>query len=149
MNYPTEFIANVLRREYPEINRLISEKINNSLPERNLSDLTQVDTVVRLFLKTKGLKSFTWHNQPGENKTDIRELLMAVVLMFYHPERLYGYGSGKKRTGLGKRLSELTGCKHVIISKNTTSAISAFKTYKSFREEVNKVYMIIKPDIDF
>ncbi len=150
MSYPSEFIINVLRKDYPDINLEISEKIRQSLPEKSLNDLSQISVIIRSFLKAKGLTCFRWQNQPGQKKvTDTRELLLAVVLMFYHPEKIHGFTAREKKTGMVKALSELIECRQDIISKSMMSAVSAYRTYRNFREEVQRLYDVIKGDVKF
>jgi len=44
----------VLRRDYPEIAESISEKINRSMPEQTLEDLSKIEQIRDIVQKRKG-----------------------------------------------------------------------------------------------
>jgi hypothetical protein len=140
----------VLRREYPEIAISISDKINKNMPERSVTDLTLINQIVASFKKDKGITESQWIKGKSKIKiTESRELLIAVTLLFYHPEKLLQLTSTNTRYGVLKILSELIGTSLEVLSKSVPNVIVAFKAYEDFKIEVYRLYDLIKNENQF
>lgn len=144
----------ILEKEHPEIAISIKEKIKKDFPEQVLSDLSEIKGIVDSFIRIKGISSINWVNNSRHNIdkgkkriSDIRELLVGVVLMFYQPEKIIGLSMGNTRGGVMQNLSQVLDCSNNILSKSTANAIVAFKTYKDFKEEVYSYYYQIIDDL--
>ena len=142
----------LLEREHPEIATSIKEKIKRTLPEKTLTDLTKISEIIDAFVKIKG-KPDRWINgwtrteeKTGKKKgninpVDYRELLLAVILLFYDPEVVMGLKrSNRAMTGLLIGSSKGIGCSRNTVYQSVQRAITSFKIYRSFKEEVYSLY---------
>lgn len=140
----------VLRKDYPEIASSISDKISRTLPEQSLTDLALIDQIVASFKIEKGITEQNWTK--GKSKVKItrsRQLLTAVILLFYHPEKLLQLTSSNTKSGVLKRLSSLIGTSPEILSMSVANVIVAFKAYEDFKTEVYRLYALIKEENQF
>jgi hypothetical protein len=140
----------VLRRDYPEIAESISEKISRSMPEQTLEDLSMIEQIVISFKKEKGIEhhSWTWRKSQVSITRD-RELLLAVVLLFYHPEKIIYHAPVRVKNGIIQTLSDNLGTSRVILSQTIPSTTIAFRVYEDFRTEVYRLYELIKTENQF
>jgi hypothetical protein len=140
----------VLQKDYPEIASMITEKIRISLPECSLDDLQYIDPIVTSFKKEKGITEQNWTEGKSRVKiTESREQLTAIILLFYHPEKLMQLTSGNTRLGVLKTLSGILGTSREVLSLTVANAIVAFKAYEDFRVEVYRLYELIKIENQF
>ncbi|TDQ12189.1 hypothetical protein ATK78_1323 [Pedobacter metabolipauper] len=139
-------MVTVLRKEYPEIADIIAERIKKTLPEEKLDDLCHISEIVETFKRDKGICLVSWTNRKSNYN---RELLIAVMLMFYHPEKLLQLTTSRSKFGMLKQLSKLIGSSQPILSGDLANAIVAFKAYDKFRKEVYRIYEIIKTENNF
>jgi hypothetical protein len=146
-------MVNVLHKEYPEIASIITKKINDSLPEYSLTDLQYIDQIVTSFKKEKGITHDKWTNtvkgNPKGKVTGIREEMVAVVLMFYHPEKLIQLTKERTRQGVITQLAKVTGAPNEVLSKSATNIPLKFRAYVDFRNEVYRLYELIKEENQF
>lgn len=140
----------VLRKEYPEIAQVITEKIKDTLPEERLTDLSNIERIVSTFKKIKGIKVDSWTNGKGRaNITYERELLIAVLLLFYDPEKIMQLVRRNTLPGILKQASALIGASQEVLSMSIPGVIVAFKAYEDFREEVYRIYDLIRIENEF
>lgn len=140
----------VLRNDYPEIARIISEKINKTLPEQALHNLKYIGQIVASFKNEKGINELHWTKGKSTIKiVESRELLTAVVLMFYHREKILNSSNEKTRYGVLRELRRQIGVSQEVSSKTAANAIVAFKVYENFRQEVYRLYELIKIENKF
>lgn len=150
MEYSSNLMVAVLRKEYPEIADIITEKIKEALPDERLTDLSNVEKIVSAFKKIKGIQVDNWTN--GKGKTNItyeRELLIAVLLLFYDPEKIMQLVRRNTVPGVLKQASALIGTSQEVLSMSTPGVIVAFKAYEGFREEVYRMYDLIRIENSF
>jgi len=150
MEYSSNLMVAVLRKEYPEIADIITEKIKEALPDERLTDLSNVEKIVSAFKKIKGIQVDNWTN--GKGKTNItyeRELLIAVLLLFYDPEKIMQLVRRNTVPGVLKQASALIGTSQEVLSMSTPGVIVAFKAYEGFREEVYRMYDLIRIENHF
>lgn len=159
-------MLSILHRDYPDVAASIHEQISKSMPAERLTDFELLPAMVNQFLISA--KTF---DQPGIlpndqvdwrtsrsyimcvmssniakrcSITELREILLAVVLMLFHPEKILSLTSRPAKSGLIKQLSILLKCDKVTLSQSMSNAISHYKTYKSFRDDVEHLYNDIK-----
>lgn len=143
-------MINVLRKDYPEIASSISEKIIKTLPEQSLTDLGLIDQIVTSFKKEKGIEDKNWTiGKAKVNITRERELLLAVVLLFYHPEKLFQLTDKATKYRLQTSLAAHIGTSPDLISMDLANVIVAFKAYADFKIEVYRLYELIKEENQF
>lgn len=150
-----EIIINVLHRDYPEILTQINKSLNTHLPVRAFTDLTLVPAIVSEILKYKqvNLTLTDWSlqkgkkhcglNHQGELKelkfSEVLELVVAVLLKLYHPDKLLGYTSQKKRGSVMHSLVQHTGFNRIRIYQISSNTIVHYKAYHSFKNEVDLI----------
>lgn len=140
----------VLRKDYPEIASIITAKISNSLPERSLDDLQHIPQIVASFKNAKGITEQNWTEGKSEIKiVESREQLLAVVLIFYHPEKLMDLTSANTKSGVLKTLAGILKTQRPVLSISVASAVVAFKAYEEFRQEVYRLYELIRIENKF
>lgn len=150
MEYSSNLMVAVLRKEYPEIADIITEKIKETLPDERLTDLSNIEKIVSTFKKIKGIQLESWTNGKGRtNITYERELLIAVLLLFYDPEKIMQLVRRNTVPGVLKQASCLIGTSQEVLSMSTPGVIVAFKAYEGFREEVYRIYDLIRIENNF
>lgn len=140
-NFNSSLMLNVLVRDFPEVVDRINAKIVESMPKVVLSDTSEIEKIVNQFCKLKKISLESWSNQPGKSRiTDERELLLAVIIMFFQPERLNGLCEKRIKTGIVKELSTALNSGKQVISRSISSAISNYKIYPDFKKKVHQTY---------
>lgn len=140
-SYSSAIVLNVLWKEFPDVANRITDKIKSAMPEIVLSDPNEIKTIVEDYCELKELSLETWCNQPGQTRiTDDRELLLAVVIMFFQPERLNGMCEKQIKRGIVKELSIVMKCSKRVISESILASINNYKIYSDFKFEVHNTY---------
>lgn len=150
MEYSSNLMVAVLRKEYPEIADVITEKIKETLPDERLTDLSIIEKIISTFKRIKNITVENWTNRKGKtNITYERELLIAVLLLFYDPEKIMQLVRRNTVPGVLKQASGLIGTSQEVLSMSTPGVIVAFKAYEDFREEVYRIYDLIRIENNF
>lgn len=77
--------------------------------------------------------------------SDVRNIVVAVLLKMYQPELFFG---GASRSGLNISIAKALNCERDTVSKSISKAVFNYKTYIDFRNEVDFVYnILIKRDL--
>ena len=143
-------MVSVLRKDFPEIAEQISNRIKTTLPGDRLYDLSSIETIIESFKKERGVTADNWTNSKGKaNITYERELLIAVLLMFYDPEKIMQLVDRQVFKGLLYHASKLIGTTNAVLSMSVPGVIVAFKAYQDFREEVYRLYDLISIENKF
>jgi hypothetical protein len=148
--YSPFLMVSVLRKDYPEIAEQISARIKKSLPEERLTDLSKVDLIIASFKKELEISAECWTNIKGSTRiTQKRDLLIGVLLLFYNPEKLLRLVDQRTFCGLFIRASKIIGTSRAILSMTAPNVILAFRAYEEFRNEVYRLYDLIKTENKF
>lgn len=148
--YNSNLVLAVLRKEYPEIAIQIDNKIRESLPDQRLTDLSNIEKIVSSFKRERSVIEESWTNCKGKaNITHERDLLIAVTLLFYDPDKLMQLIRKHTQQGVLKQVSDLIGTSQKILSMTTPNVIVAFKAYPDFRAEVYRLYELISNEHKF
>lgn len=143
-------MVSVLRKDFPEIAEQISNRIKTTLPGDRLYDLSRIEIIIESFKKERGVTADNWTNSKGKaNITYERELLIAVLLMFYDPEKIMQLVDRQVFKGLLHHASKLIGTTNAVLSMSVPGVIVAFKAYQDFREEVYRLYDLISIENKF
>lgn len=148
--YSPDLVVQMLRKDYPEIESKILSRIDNEIPAK-LDDMSYLPKIVDSFKCIKYANYNSWMNSVGEPRNEMienRELLISVILMFYHPEKLMNLNKKAKYILTIDVAAEL-GCTNYVIRKTISDVIVAFKAYRQFRDEVYRVYELIKSEHNF
>lgn len=156
-------IVSVLRKEFPEIAKSIDEMINLKMPDFVLEDFSQMqlikETFIELFIHNDKI---IWRNSTDRvlcrlssdeyrlcKVTEIRDMLMAVLLMFYQPERILTFGDEKvkRKNGIVKEATSILDCYSTDVGRSLVNSITFYKSYPGFRDEVDRLYKEIKNKI--
>jgi hypothetical protein len=136
---------------------MITERIQQMLPKDKLSDTQRLSEIVNDFIRITEIKGITWANSRDKvwcrltddeyrlcKVTDIREMLTGVILMFFHPEKVLGFTNSATTKGVLTQLAKTLNCDKVTLSYGIGNAVSYYKNYKSFKNEVDHLYNQIK-----
>ncbi|WP_231489891.1 hypothetical protein [Pedobacter sp. Leaf170] len=149
MQLSDKAIVQVLRKSYPEVIDKITSDISIALPEHRLTDLTKLASIIQVFNREKQINAEDFSNPSYKRKTSQnRKLLMALVLLFYNPERLCNI-TRKETIGLSKMVSDLTGSHIRSITVSANDAVTLIKIYKDFKIEVYRLYDLINKEFNF
>lgn len=131
----------VLTRDYPHVAKEIEQKITSSASFR-LTDLTQVPFIIKEFCKVKEIKSANWIKGNGKNETSKnRQLLVAVLLKFYHPEKLYCLDDGYTFNGLIKKVSKELGINYQTTLKTFSKSVDEYNHFNGkFKAKVDSIF---------
>jgi len=145
-------VASVLRRKHPEFYQTLEQDISSTLPEHSLHDVAMLHILLADFCHLLQLGTINWKDSRqhvtctvGDTRkqcrvTELREMLLGVLLLYYHPERLYQLQPGPIKSGLLKQLTLLLGVDKATLSLNASNAITYFKAYKQFTDDVLHLY---------
>lgn len=148
--YNSNLVLAVLRKEYPQVAIEIDRKIRESLPDQCLTDLSNIDKIVVSFKIERGVIEQNWTNCKGKaNITYERDLLLAVTLLFYDPDKLMQLIRKHTQQGVLKHVADLIGTSQKVLSMTTPNVIVAFKAYPDFRAEVYRLYELISNEHKF
>lgn len=143
--YNSTLVLNVLCNDYPDIASRINQKIQSAMPEMILNDLSELKYIIHEYCKLKGLLYDTWSNQPGQTRiTNERELLLAIVIMFFQPEKINGLHDSRIKQGIVKNLSIHMKCSKEVISQSIACALDNYRIYADFKTEVDQLYDKLK-----
>jgi len=148
--YNSDLVIDILRKEYPEIDTKIRQRINELLPE-NLQDLELIPKIINSFKIIKGLNYNSWIslNQNRSEVNDNRDLLFSIVLLYYHPEKILRMTDNRTRYGLISKMSNELKCSSGVLKNTLHAVIVAFRAYKDFREETYRLYNLINIENNF
>lgn len=137
-------IINTIERFYPGIIDEVKTKLDEILPAAD-HDISKLDAIIRLFCQ---IKLIDMHSIQGRELKrgypEARKELLAVLLMFYHPQKLYGLCKEKTHYGILLKISEILGCQRNCLSNIIPEIIVHFKTYSQFKSSVTDTYEEIK-----
>lgn len=152
MEYSSNLMVAVLRKEYPEIASIITEKIKETLPGERLDDLSNIEKIVETFKRERKVTVESWTtNSTGKRSKIIyeRDLLIGVILLFYDPEKIMQLVRRQTTNGVMKEAAGLLGTSRETLCASTPNVIVAFRAYADFREEVYRLYELIKIENKF
>lgn len=153
-------MLNILHRDYPDVAGEITRQIDGVLPAFRIGDSRKVPVIVNAFNEAAGITDKDWSRHDritialSNNDirlckiTEAREILIAVVLLFFHPARILGLDSGPTKPGMLKELAHITGCTKVVLSQNLGNAVTRYRAYKGFKTEVDYLYEQVKEKIN-
>jgi hypothetical protein len=146
-------IAYALQRNHPDIYQKLTDDISSTLPQGRVSDVGMLRGIVQDFCNLLSFHKINWKDSrhkelciisEGSVKeyrvTELREILLGVVLLYYHPERIHQVMPGQIKSGLIKELSKQLNVDKATLSLGANNAITYFKAYKAFNENVLYVY---------
>ncbi|WP_256013153.1 hypothetical protein [Desertivirga xinjiangensis] len=140
--YPAEIMITILNKDYPDVAQCINLKLKDVLPSDRLTDPEEINRII---------KSYSLHTGNGGvfADTEDRDVLCAVLLMFYHPEKIMGLDKKRTLNGIVQKVASELSWKPASISQSISRGIVAFKVYSEFREKVNEIYEHIKNENQF
>ncbi len=145
--YSQNLVIDILRKDYPEIDNRIRQRLNESLPVR-LIDINLIPKIVSSFKRLKQLKGSI--NQPmNRESSEYRKLILAVIMLFYHPDKIILSTSEKTRYGILMAVASEIECSRGMLKMRLADVIVAFKSYKEFRDESYRLYELIKTENKF
>lgn len=149
MQLSNKTIVQVLRKEYPDVIDKITSEYVADLPDNKLTDFSLILQIIESFKKIRGIHVKSFKNEIGQKKiTDERILLLAVILLFFNPERLYGI-KRHDHLKISNAVSKLTDTSQVVLTKSLNDAVLSIKAYKDFKKEVYRLYELIKQENKF
>lgn len=143
-------IAHILRKDYPEVATAIHERISVSLPKERLTNFDHIPGIVDKFEAIRGLRKMCWKNNlslRNRSITKMRVELIAIIFLFYHPEKVIGLTGLNAKPGLVQAIARELKCPRATISQGLRAAVADFKNYKLFRQNVHELSMIIKTEL--
>jgi len=133
-----ELTLHILHKEHPQIAKAISDRLDSLLPSYVFTDMEQVPELLESFCRIRGVDV---QLMKGEGPRPIvarhRREFMAVLLLCYQPEKMYGLTSGIIKSRLVLHISRVLGCSAKNIMKEVPFH---FKVYQDFRNAVLSVH---------
>lgn len=148
-------LVHILKKEFPALAERVVKIAESYANETILEDLEFIPSIVEDFKSVfiADIEKFSFMNRfkkyqfASSNGTcvklggsDIRNILVAVLLKFYQPQIFFG---GSSRYGLSISISKALQCSREIISQTIAKCVFDYKTYIDFRKEVDFVYKIL------
>ena len=146
-NLSNEVLVNALNRFYPEVSRDLKTKIVELIPSP-AAGLERLPEIIKLYCEITGIEV---ENITGRTIKDVyvknRKELLAVLMMFYHPEKIHGMTKKRALRGLIFTMSFVLRCRQNNISNSVPEVIVHFRNYKSFSSSVLGIYDEIKNNL--
>jgi len=147
--YSAALVIDIFRKEYPEIESSIRQRLDDDLPQR-LQDLNFIPEIISSFKSIKGISGNNWTNKSGTRViSENRELIMAVILLLYQPEKIMRISDLRLKRFILSKVSAELGCSRDVLKMSLAGIIVAFRAYKEFREETYRIYELIKEKHQF
>lgn len=142
--YNIHLVVDILRKEYPEIELKIRQRIDDDIPGK-VDDLSHIPEIIRLFTQIRGIDDLVMAIVRYGNKEiwENIDLLLAVVMLFYHPEKVLQLTDEKAKYGVMSAISNVLQCSNKLLQRRISQVIVSFKAYKAFREETYRIYELI------
>lgn len=85
----------------------------------------------------------------NRESSEYRKLILAVIMLFYHPDKIILSTSEKTRYGILMAVASEIECSRGMLKMRLADVIVAFKSYKEFRDESYRLYELIKTENKF
>ncbi|MDQ7949531.1 MAG: hypothetical protein AAGB30_11060 [Pedobacter sp.] len=139
-------LLRILHKDYPQVVERISREFKASMPENILTDFDKIPVIIEAFKVVKGLNDTSFNNDMGRrNSMENREIMLAVIAMFYHPQRLANLVM-REKGGILEAVSKAISIPKKNLSNSLANAIVRFKVYGKFRNEVIQLYNMISKE---
>lgn len=132
----TELMATMLLSEHPDLYNAFLTKIVELVPLEQ--DLSLVPQIVQLYCEKKQIRRLDFHRS-----TDLRKEIIALAILFYHPEKMH-YSKRRTKRGLIQSICEATGCNDYDLHNLVADAVFEYQTYKGFRSDIEAIFNDIK-----
>lgn len=149
--YSPALVIDILRKDYPEVDSQIRQRIDESIPSC-LTDLNLVPAIIQSFKKIKAVDYSKWESERGCNRGKVhedRELLLAVLLLLYQPEKILKMTNVYTKHRLLSTISKEINCSVASLKMRVPITILSYKAYKEFKKEAFSIYEQIKLENDF
>jgi|GEM_PF-2364981 len=149
--YSSALIIDILHRDYPEVENMIMQRIGDTIPQK-LENLELLPLVINSFKSIKGIQHSGWMRVNDISSNEIiknRNLLIAVLLLFFHPEKILKVTDRKVKSSLLRNTAIELNCTLGALKMSISTVIVAFRAYKEFKAETYRLYELIKTENKF
>lgn len=142
--YNSNLVLQILRKDYPEIDLKIRQRIDEDIPAK-VYDLEYIPDIIKSFIALREIENLV----VGISKYGSKEiwenvdLLLSVIMLFYHPEKVLQLTDEKLKYGVMSVISRELQCSNKLLQRRISQVIVSFKAYKSFKEETYRLYDVI------
>lgn len=130
-------VVSILQKDHPEVLVKINEKLEEL--DSNKLEFTEINIMHAFFDFATATKSdiadFDWLGN-----INFRRDLVAFMLLYFAPERIYGYTEKIMIRGLISELSLITHVSRQVLSNDINTVCNYFKIYKGFKEKCLDVF---------
>jgi len=137
MSY-SNIMLNILEKEHPKVHQNIVNRMDALGIHKHPITALNLIKVINLFLQYKQSPPPLW-----QKEVTMRRELVAVMLLYFCPEKVYGLLEENSRNGLVKELKQLTGCAHQLISNDISTVLVWYKTYADFKKQITSILEFI------
>lgn len=145
--YSPEVIINSLTRYYPDVLSDLEKRLNDLLPAPE-RDLNKLPEIIKQYCSIREIQQESITGRSIEQAfVAYRKELLAVIIMFYQPEKIHGISKRTTHKGLISRTSDILECSGNNLSNFVNEIVVHFKTYESFYFSVTDTYKKIKESL--
>lgn len=142
-------IVSILNKEYPEIIEKIISQANSLLPDNVMEDTSKIVLIVESLMAIKGFNLDSFKNKQGSHtNSENRNLLVAVVFLFYNPKRLYNIIQ-RDAKDLNNIIAGILGVDCRRVRESAAIVTFNYRVYKEFKKEVHSIYEQINQEHKF
>lgn len=133
-----------IKKNYPEFARKVDTEFEQILPPFKFKDYALIPNFIEEYCNYRGVnkEELIGANLSSEYTRYRKEFLM-VLLLCYHPEKIYGYTEKRTQEGIQIAGSAFLACNPKSLSNFIPDAPLWFQTYSDFKEPVEAVHAII------
>lgn len=142
--YNSNLVLQILRKDYPEVDLQIRKRIDADIPAK-VDDLECIPDIIRSFIALRDIENLVAAISRYGSKEiwENVDLLLSVIMIFYHPEKLLQLTDEKLRYGVIGIIAKELQCNNKLLQRRVSQVIVSFKAYRNFKEETYRLYDMI------
>jgi len=140
----TELRSCALKKLFPAYDQELEAALKDILPPIKFEDYALIPAFLQEYCNYRNVQASEivgamYFTRPIKYRNEF----MAVLLLCYHPEKMYDLTDKFVLKGLLKTTAELLKCHKKSLSRFTSDAPFLYRTYPAFKEVVEAVHAII------
>lgn len=142
--YNSNLVLQILRKDYPEVDLQIRQRIDADIPAK-IYELEYIPDIIKSFIALREIEDLVVAISRYGSKEiwENVDLLLSVIMLFYHPEKVMQLTDEKLRYGVMGIIARELQCSNKLLQRRVSQVIVSFKAYRGFREETYRLYGVI------
>ncbi|PSR54130.1 hypothetical protein AHMF7605_11670 [Adhaeribacter arboris] len=138
-SYAPDLVVSYLRTKYPEVNKKITEELATILPKQTLTDFSLIPQLLHVYCQIRQINPEQLHvygYKVDLKLVQYRKEFLALLLICFQPEKLYGLIQKPALKGITLQVSQLLGCNRTTLKNYVGEIIVRFRHYEAFKTDL-------------